>query len=127
MRCIITAALFLVSTASFAQVPTYQIRVDVLDSMIFEVKRGRSCDSLQKAQLVVIEKQAQELLAGYEIIRLEQSQVKSMQAINASWESTVTAMNTKHEAEKGILKAKIRKLWRVIVAEGSVILIILLL
>ncbi len=105
----------------------FTIRTDILDSMIWEVKRGRSCDTLQQTQKIVIQKQGAELIANGDAIIILKSESSKLDALLKNCEALGVLNQEKFTIQKDSFKDKIKKLIRIIVVEGVVIVVMIIL
>lgn len=108
--------------AQTASVPTV-----ILDSLIFEVKLGRQCSEVIKAQSVELEKQGLELVATGKALELSQSSNSTLSALLANARDYSGILTQQFTLDKNKLKAKIKRLWFWVVSEGVVIIVIVLL
>jgi hypothetical protein len=67
--------IFFISSSLSAQ--TYPVPVAILDTMIFEIQRGRACENVRQAQAKELEAQTQELLAKDRMIDLSQNALQA--------------------------------------------------
>lgn len=94
--------------------------------MIFEVKRGRVCDSLKSAlddQVVIM---AAELVANGKAIQLQQKEIDSYKFIVLEMQSNYQDLEAVLIKTEELFKSKVRRLLRWIVIEGGVIIILIL-
>lgn len=110
-----------IGTAQTASVPTV-----ILDSLIFEVKLGRQCSEVIKAQAVEIEKQGKELVATGKALELSQSSNSTLSSLlnNSREANVVQAMQFQKDISQ---ERKKTKRWRRIgIIQAAVILTIIL-
>lgn len=72
-------AFYILTTAASSQ--TYPIPVEVFDRMVWEVQRGRACDTLQARQAVEINAMLKELAHQGQIIELQAGQITDAGAV----------------------------------------------
>ena len=99
----------------------------ILDSMIFEVKKGRTCDSLQKQQEKEIKALGDELVSEGKVVKLLTSENSFLSEKVDVLQEEVILSDEKHKIEKKVLKTKINRLWVVITSETGVIILLILL
>lgn len=105
----------------------FTIPIKILDSMIFEVKKSRTCDTLQKAQFAQILALQSELLATGKIVRIQKEQIGLQESMLIGRTRELEANRQIWRSEKrGLIKQNNRLKW-VIAGESGVILLILLL
>jgi tRNA A58 N-methylase Trm61 len=95
--------------------------------MYFEVVKGRACDSLQVLNSNLIRSQGEELLAKDGVIVLQKTEVSQLEALLKNCEELGNLSQQKFEIQKQGLKLKIKKLIRVVVVEGGVIVVMIIL
>jgi hypothetical protein len=113
---------------AFVQVSSqsFILPTKILDSLIFEAKKGRECDSLQRKQALEIKALDNELLASKEIIKLKTTENEQFSIIIVSLNNTLSLKAKESEIEKSKLKTRIRHLWVTVVSEGAVIILLIL-
>lgn len=124
---LVLIGLILGSKIAYSQ--TYPVPVVLFDSLVFEVQRGRICDSLSRAQSDEIMKLGNELIKQGELLRLTQLESDGKSFIIGRWEAEYQALNDGIVLMKKTFKAKINRLLRVVFIEGVgiVVLVVLLL
>lgn len=94
--------------------------------MAFEVVRGRSCDTLANRQETELNKLKAVQLADGEVIRLKESEVKSIQkamdALQADYNATQVILKDKIHN----LKIRLRKLTVMLIGETGLIIVLVL-
>lgn len=93
--------------------------------MIFEVKRGRVCDSLNSALDDQVIKMGAELVANGKAIELQQKEIDSYKFIVLKMQSNYQDLEAVLVKTEELFKAKIKRLIRWIVVEGGVIIILI--
>ena len=113
---------------AFVQVnsQSFTLPTKILDSLIFEVKKGRECDSLQQKQAFEIKMLENELLSSKEVIKLKTTENQQSSLIISSLNKTIALMSEKSDAEKARLKTRIRHLWTAVLSEGAIIVLLIL-
>ena len=96
----------------------------VVDSMIFEVRKGRACDSLQKAQLRLILATQEQLSSRDKVIALQDRQIENYGLIQETWEKRFTNAQELYTIEKSSLRQKVKKRNKLIVGQSLVIAIL---
>lgn len=94
--------------------------------MIFEVKRGRVCDSLKSALDDQVVKMGAELVANGKAINLQQKEINSYKFIVLEMQSNYQDLEAVMVKTEELFKAKIKRLIRWIVVEGGVIIILII-
>lgn len=94
--------------------------------MIFEVKRGRVCDSLNSALDDQVIKMGAELVANGKAIHLQQKEIDSYKFIVLEMQSNYQDLEAVLVKTQELFKAKIKRLIRWIVVEGGVIIILII-
>ncbi len=108
----------------YTQIKTFPVPVGVLDTMIFEIERGRACDSLQKAQLQLITASQVELLAQGRVIVLQTEQVANLKALSGAKDKQLQNANDLFLIEKSELKQKVKNQRRTIFGLSGGILVL---
>lgn len=113
---------------AFAQVNSqnFILPTKIVDSLIFEVKKGRSCDTLQQKQLLEIKALGDELIANGKVVELKTTENQQLSFIISTLNSTIALSSEKSDAEKEKLKTRIRHLWAAILSEGAIIVLLIL-
>jgi len=106
---------------------TFTLPTSVLDSLIFEVRKGRMCDSLQESQSRLILATQEQLLTRDKVIALQGTQIENSAFIQATWEKRYDNAQELYQIDKQELKHKIRKRNRIILGESAIILLLLFL
>jgi hypothetical protein len=118
-----TLALILL-TATICQAQTFPVPVQILDSMFWEIRQGRTCDSIQHLQALQIDQLNQAVTAGLKSIQLKDSAIEALQASNKAAQREIEARNEIRVQEIKIERHKARK-WKLL-ALGEAILCVLL-
>lgn len=96
------------------------------DSMVFETRNGRSCEKAMNGLTVEykwldsLRTTLDEEVSVYQII------VESQNTIIADFPKEINALAEQHQAEKNRFKNKLRRVWRIVVLEGGIIIVLLL-
>ena len=106
---------------------SFILRTDILDSLIFETRKGRSCDTLVQKQEIEIQKLGAELIANGQVIVLLQKESSTLDALVKNCENISNLAKQEYGIQKERFLVKIRKLWRVVVIEGGVIIVLIIL
>jgi hypothetical protein len=118
-----TLALILL-TATLCQAQSYQIQTVYFDSLVWETKQFRKCDSVQHLQALQIDLLNQAVTAGLKSIQLKDSAIDALQASNQAAQREIEARNEIRVQEIKIERHKARK-WKLL-ALGEAILCVLL-
>ena len=108
-----------------AHCQSFTLNADIFDRMIFEVRKSRICDTLQRAQQIEINAITAQLTTQGRIISLKDSHIASLEAIVATQANELKQVSTLYGLEKERLKVKLKRLWRVVVTESGAIVVIL--
>lgn len=119
---IIQATFFFISFSAFAQIPTW-----VQDSLIFETRKGRSCEKVRLAQLSEIHLLDSALLIHVKQAELYESVIANQNAIIESFPKEIKILQAEHQKQIGHFKAKLRRVWKVVFLEGGIIVILVFL
>lgn len=99
----------------------------LIDSMTFEVFKGRQCSLVVEAQQAEIKSLGAELLATGTALTLATNQIQTLEGLVKNYETGESLLKQENKIREKWFKEKIKRLWKVIVLEGVVILVILLL
>lgn len=109
---------------------TYRVKVIYLDSMFFEIERGRSCEVLNKKQAEENRKLQREIIAHGEVIRLKESESNHFEEVIDAMQKDFSAFKVIKDEQIHKLKTRIRKLVFVIVGivvgEAIIVTVVLL-
>ena len=108
-----------------AHCQTFTLPSDIFDRMVFEVRKGRVCDTLQRAQQIEINAITAQLTTQGKIISLKDTEVDQLKAFIGSQSNELLAVKDLYGLEKARLKNKLKRLWRVVVIESGAIVVIL--
>lgn len=106
---------------------TINLPVWVIDSAMFEIRKGRQCESVVKAQANEIEKQGKELLAKDVVIELQKDESKTLIGLVGVEKEDRIIDAKEHKNEKQKLQRKVRKRNGIILVETIAIVVLLLL
>jgi hypothetical protein len=106
---------------------TFTLPTVILDSMIFEVRKGRACDTVMHKQEVELQKLGAELLANGKAIILLTKESSELSGLLKNCEELGALAVKEFRLEKRKLLVKIRKLIRVVILEGGVIVVMIIL
>jgi hypothetical protein len=99
----------------------------ILDSLIYETKKGRECGNLSIKQQIEINAITAQLTTQGKIISLKDTEVDQLRAVVATQSNELLAVKDLHGLEKARLKAKLKRLWRVVIIEGAGVIILVVL
>jgi hypothetical protein len=99
----------------------------IVDSMIFEVRKGRICDTLVNKQENQIQKMGLELMYQGKAIVLLKKESSTLDALLKNCEQLGTLAQKEFTIQKERLIVKIKKLVRVVIIEGGVIVVMIIL
>jgi hypothetical protein len=120
-----TLALILL-TATLCQAQTFPVPVQILDSMFFEIRQGRTCDSVQHLQALQIDQLNQAVTAGLKSIQLKDSAIDALQASNQAAKREIEAREELRARQIQTVRARARKTLFVAIVEGVVIVLLIL-
>lgn len=109
MREVIFYGLFILASCLRATAQTASLPTVILDSMIFEVKRGRQCELVIKSQSNELQKQGLELAHTATALKLSQSESKTLQGLLENSKESNQLQVRQHSLEIDGLKRKNRK------------------
>lgn len=109
---------------SYAQ--SYTLKVSQFDSLIWLAKKGKFCDTLSKTHLNRITALENLTLTQGALIELRGREVAKLKELDSNWSDRLTNQNDLFQIEKSTLKTRIRKRNKIIVAETTVIGVLLL-
>lgn len=98
--------------------------------MIFEVRKGRVCDSLQNAQSRLILATQEQLSTRDKVIALQDAKIENLGLISQTWEKRYDSAQELYSIDKSRMKTKLRKRGRIIFGESvgiAVLLVVFLL
>jgi hypothetical protein len=104
----------------------YTLPPITIDSAIYEIRKGRACDSLQRAQAAESKKLGEKALAQGEVIRLQEVKEGSMQFIIDQWSARYDLLTEAVVVQKKAFKARLKRLWRVVIVEGVAIVVLVI-
>jgi hypothetical protein len=113
-------------TATLCQAQSYPVPVQILDSMFFEIRQGRTCDSVQHLQALQIDQLNQAVTAGLKAIQLKDSAVDALQASNKAAQREIEAREELRARQIQTVRARARKTLFVAIVEGVVIVLLIL-
>lgn len=93
--------------------------------MIFEVRKGRQCDTAMNFALQSIESKNVLIDGQGKIIELRGQQIENYALLDQNWSLRLTNQSDLFMIEKSNLKKKIKKHRKIIVGQGLVIAILL--
>lgn len=96
----------------------------IVDSMIFEVKKGRECNNLQASQAEVIKAQGEELLANGTLIKLSGNQIQTLESMVVNLKDQNKLQSERFSNKEKENKKKLRK--RAVIILGQAVIIVLL-
>lgn len=99
----------------------------ILDSMIFEVRQGRKCTEVMKAQADELKKQGAELLETSDALRFSLNESKTLTSLLNNQKEERRLDGEENKIREKSLKEKIKRRNKLIVGEGLIILCLILL
>lgn len=105
----------------------YSLPSVLFDSLVYLAMKGKSCDTLVIKQEAEITKMGAELLANGQAIVLLQKESSTLDALVKNCEKLGTLAQKEFTIQKDKLKVRIRKLIRVVIVEGAVIVVMIIL
>jgi len=112
------------SVTGFSQ--TYTLPSVLFDSMVFEVIKGRSCDSLQAIRAERIKNQGEQLLNQDSALKLAVSLSEAKEAEVKELRQALTITEAKSKMELKDQKRKTRKVAIIAISEAILLIVILL-
>lgn len=98
----------------------------ILDSMIWEVAKGRHCDSLQRVQQKEIEALGSELIANQNAVSMQTRQLSTLDSLSTGLRQEVKVVEERGDERLKIEKKKSRRFKIAAALEGLLILILIL-
>lgn len=95
-----------------------------IDSAIYEIRKGRACDSVYRSQAAELKKAIEKSLAQAEEIRLHDGKESGLQFIITQWEQRYDLLTEAVVVQKKVFKARLKRLWRVVIVEGVAIIVL---
>jgi hypothetical protein len=129
---VIVGIIFLLLFCSIFGVQTcegqgFPVPEKVFDAMVFEVRKGRVCDSLQREQAIQIA-DLNNLVSGHSrAIQLKDGENEALLFVISRWEREYELAKEIHDIDRKAFKSKIKQLFRVVFIEGAVIVVLLVL
>ena len=105
----------------------YSLPSVLFDSLVYFTLKGKACDTLVQKQEAEIQKLGAELLANGQAIVLLQKESSTLDALVKNCEKLGELAQKEFKIEKQKLIVKIRKLIRVVIVEGVVIVVMIIL
>lgn len=107
---------------------TFTLPTSILDSLLWEAERGRSCDSLRVAQARLIESQGLELIEVNKALKLSMNESKTLSALvtNAKESNEILTMQFQKDIKEERKKTRKWKGIAVLEALGFIGLLLLL-
>jgi hypothetical protein len=99
----------------------------VMDSLIFETVRGRVCDTLSQRQADEILTLETTVLNGDRVIELQKAETASWQFLSGEWEDRFIGSEEARGKEKKLFREKVKRLIKIITAEGVIITVLVIL
>lgn len=93
--------------------------------MIWEVQKGRACDTALNFALQTIESKNVLIDGQGKIIELRDQQIENYALLDANWSARLQNQTELFQIERSNLKQKIRKRNKILVGQGLVIAILL--
>lgn len=113
------------SVTAFSQ--TYTLPSVLFDSLAFETRKGRSCDSLQVLNERLIKSQDIQLLNYDRLIKLTDGKISALNALIENQKESKEILTKQFAIERKEMEGKIKKRNRVVIVQGIVILGLILL
>lgn len=123
MRAVLIIGLWFTWLSSTAQTALPNV---ILDSMIFEVKRGRQCELVIKSQADELQKQGQELAHTNKALKLSQSESKTLESLVSNTRESQNLDFQQYAIDLGKEKRKKRKWIKVALVQTVVIVVLIL-
>lgn len=122
MRAIILVLLCsLTASAQTVTLPTW-----LIDSMSYEVRLGRQCNEVMKAQSIELQKQGQELAHVNKALKLYQSESKTLESLVSNTKESQNLDFQQYALDLGKEKRKKRKWIKVAIVQTVVIVALIL-
>ncbi|HEU5289473.1 MAG TPA: hypothetical protein VFU05_02445 [Cyclobacteriaceae bacterium] len=112
--------------ASKCQAQTVTLPSWVADSLIFETFKGRQCSLVVEAQADEINKLGMELLANGKALELSGNQIKTLEALVKNLLEGQAIERKESLMDKQELKKKVKKRNLVIIAQGVLLIVLVL-
>lgn len=110
-----------------AKSQSFTLPTSILDSMLWEVERGRSCDSLRLAQAKLINSQGKQLLSTEKELKLSQAKSVLQDSLLANEQNQRKLDQRQSDLDKKVLKGKVKRRNKFIAIESIGIILLLLL
>lgn len=117
---IILVLISFTATAQTVTMPTW-----LVDSMIFEVSKGRQCSVVLQAQQVELEKQGLELVATGKALELSQKQTEIVSGLLENSKQSQEILTQQFNQDRKALRKKVRI--RNLIIGGQLVLILIIL
>lgn len=123
VRAVIVSLLFSITANAQTVLPNW-----LIDSMAFEVSKGRACEQVIKAQGVELEKQGLELIATGKALQLSQNESKTLSSLltNAKESNEILTMQFQKDIKQERKKTRKWKGLAILEAVGFIGLLLLL-
>lgn len=115
----------MIPLAGRGQSKTFTLRTDILDSMIFELRKGRACDTALNFALQTIESKNNLIHGQDKIIELRGQEIENYRLLDANWSARLTNQAELESLERSKLKTKLRKQRKIIFGEAVGIIALL--
>jgi hypothetical protein len=109
-----------------ANCQTFSLPTSILDTMLYEIERGRSCDSIRLEQAKLIEVQGRELIATDKALQLSKSRSDTSDQMIENLKEQVQIERKLGVNQRKQDKGKIRKLTLAAIAEALIIIILVI-
>lgn len=127
LKGLVLWALVVIPLAGQAQSKTFTLPTVIVDSMIFEVRKGRECDTALNFALQTIEAKNSLIHGQGKIIELRGKQIENYALLDANWSERMSNLTETHSLDKAKLKAEKKKLRKIIFGESLAIIVLVVL
>jgi hypothetical protein len=120
----------MIPLAGRGQSKTFTLPIAIVDSLIFETRKGRACDTALNFALQTIQAKNSLIDGQGKIIELRAKEIGLLKELDANWSARLTNQAELSSIERQKLRNKVRKLGRIIFGESvgiGVLLALLLL
>lgn len=126
MRTVIFSGLMFCVVA-FASAQTVPLPTWLIDSAIYEIKRGRQCELVMQAQTKEVESLGRELVANGKALQLSQKESKVLEGLLTNSKENNQILTKQFNLDRQKLKKKVKKRGAVILGETIAIIGLILL
>lgn len=104
----------------------YTLPSVLFDSLVFEVRKGRSCDSLNTLNERLIKSQGIQLVNYKELVKTSDGKIAALEALIFNYKESKELLTQQFALDKSKLEKKIKKRNKLIIGEGGIILLLLI-